>query len=383
MSTTPPRNVIYCNDPGALTEIAGMAYTDVLLNFLVPDGNGNLTGPIPDPEQVQAMQNAGKNVLISLGGDPNTFTSSAWQNYANDVPGLVQQVVAFVTANRLNGVDIDYEDDNGFSTQDENGNYAPPPYDGVQLLIDLTNGLAQQLPPGSIITHAPQPPYFDPDAGYNPPGGTAPYTRIWEAAGNNISWVNCQFYNNSKYDEPASTKVSSYNTIAKITGAPKLLVGAPVAVGALGPDGTGYLSLGDFTSGVIGPLREQYPGAFGGVMGWNFAHDPDGTWANGIGLALHQQHVFYHGTDNNVHHAYWDPASGQVNHDQWTSDGSAGGNPATLLGGGAAGAQQHVFYVGTDQNVHHAYWDPASGQINHDQWTSDGQVISLTTLLTG
>src|SRR5215475_4022355 len=109
MSTTPPRNVIYCNDPGALTEIAGMAYTDVLLNFLVPDGNGNLTGPIPDPEQVQAMQNAGKNVLISLGGDPNTFTSSAWQNYANDVPGLVQQVVAFVTANRLNGVDIDYE----------------------------------------------------------------------------------------------------------------------------------------------------------------------------------------------------------------------------------------------------------------------------------
>ena len=44
MSTTPPRNVIYCNDPGSLTEIAaGMAYTDVLLNFLVPDGNGNLT----------------------------------------------------------------------------------------------------------------------------------------------------------------------------------------------------------------------------------------------------------------------------------------------------------------------------------------------------
>ena len=148
------------------------------------------------------MQNAGKNVLISLGGDPNTFTSSHWQNYANDVPGLVQQVVAFVTANRLNGVDIDYEDDNGFSTRDKNGNYlAPPPYDGAQLLIDLTNGLAQQLPPGSIITHAPQPPYFYPDAGYNPPGGTAPYTRIWEAAGNNISWVNCQFYNNSNYDD--------------------------------------------------------------------------------------------------------------------------------------------------------------------------------------
>ena len=289
MSTTPPRNVIYCNDPGSLTEIAGMAYTDIILNFLAPGPDGNLTGPAPTPEQVQAMQNVGKNVLISLGGDPKTFASSDWQNYANDVNGLVQQVVAFVTSNGLNGVDIDYEDDNGFSTRDKNGNWAGPPvYDGVQLLIDLTNGLAQQLPPGSIITHAPQPPYFDPGAGYNPPGGTAPYTQIWEAAGNNISWVNCQFYNNSSYDDPADTKVASYGTIAGITSAPKLLVGAPVAAAAAT---SGYLPLDQFTSQVIGPLRQQYPGSFGGVTGWAFLYDQGGTWADGIGLALHASEI--------------------------------------------------------------------------------------------
>src|SRR5262245_34409292 len=45
--------------------------------------------------------------------------------------------------------------------------------------------------------------------------------------------------------------------------------------------------------------------------------------------------------------------------------------------------QQHVFYVAADGNVHHTYWDPASG-IHADQWTSDGQAgTELATLLSG
>jgi hypothetical protein len=39
--------------------------------------------------------------------------------------------------------------------------------------------------------------------------------------------------------------------------------------------------------------------------------------------------------------------------------------------------------VAADGNVHHAYWDPASG-IHADQWTSDGQAgTELATLLSG
>src|SRR5262249_15189529 len=158
---------------------------------------------------VQALQKAGKNVLISLGGDEMTFPSSAWQQYAQDVKGLVGRVVAFATAHGLNGVDIDYEDGDH---RVKGGPGGTGGYPGVQFLIDLTNGLAQNLPPGSIITHAPQPPYFDPNGSYNPPGGTAPYTQICQAAGNNIAWFTCQFYNNSSYDHPASTKVYWYNT---------------------------------------------------------------------------------------------------------------------------------------------------------------------------
>ena len=89
MNTTPPRNVIYYNNaanPISLAGIASLAYTDVILGFLLPDGNGNLTGQAynsaggndafdpngnPDPHDIMALQNAGKNVLISLGGPPS------------------------------------------------------------------------------------------------------------------------------------------------------------------------------------------------------------------------------------------------------------------------------------------------------------------------
>ena len=206
MNTTTPRNVIYYNNaanPISLAGIASLAYTDVILGFLLPDGNGNLTGQAynsaggndafdpngnPDPNDIMALQNAGKNVLISLGGA--TFTTDDWQQYAKDVSGLVQKVAGYVTSNNLNGVDIDYEDDNGFT----GGPDGTGVYDGIQFLIDLTNGLARELP-GYIITHAPAPGYFNASDIYH-----NAYTQILTKTGNNISWFNCQYYNNPPYD---------------------------------------------------------------------------------------------------------------------------------------------------------------------------------------
>ena len=278
MSTTPPRNVIYYNDgsnPIPLAGIGGLPYTDVILAFLVPGDNLTLMGQggafgsngNPNPEDVQALQNVGKNVLISVGGATKYFPSSDWQEYAQDVNGLVQQIVGYVTANGFSGVDIDYEDDDGFTGG----------YDGVTFLIELTNGLAQELPPGqNIITHAPQPPYFDPKGRFN-----NAYTQIWQGAGDNISWFNCQFYNNPRYSSSASSKVSWYESFAGTIGASELLMGVP-----LDPAGSGYLPLGQFTSQVISPLLQTFGSAFGGVMGWEFSYDQGGAWAEGTAQAL-------------------------------------------------------------------------------------------------
>ncbi|MBV8362849.1 MAG: polysaccharide lyase family 7 protein, partial [Deltaproteobacteria bacterium] len=281
-------NVIYFSSSAnqiPLSGIADLPYTDVIVAFLVPDDNLNLVGAggaFDDNLQsnIQALQSAGKNVLISFGGA--TFPSPAYQSYAQDVNGLVGQIVNFVTSYGFNGVDIDYEDDAGFTGT----------YDGIGFLSALTNGLAQALPSGqNIITHAPQTPYWDPNWNNDPNG--APYTQIWQQVGNQIAWINNQFYNNPDYDQDAATKVSWYNNVAAIIGAQNLLAGALVGDPALiGTTDEGYITLDDMINNVINPLIGTFGSQFGGVMGWEFAddgpptYDQSGAWANGIGQAL-------------------------------------------------------------------------------------------------
>jgi mannan endo-1,4-beta-mannosidase len=269
------RNVIYFSSNANQIPLAGIAnlpYTDVIVAFLVPDGNLNLQGAGGAfdgnlQNNIRTLQNAGKNVLISFGGA--IFASSAYQSYAQNVNGLVNQIVNFVTSYGFNGVDIDYEDSPGFQGA----------YDGIGFLSTLTSGLARALPPGqNIITHAPQTPYWDPNAAYN-----NAYAQIWQRVGNQIAWINNQFYNNSGYDQDAATKVLWYQRVAAITGAQKLLVGAAVAPSGAGE---GYITLDDMIQNVITPLKSNFGSQFGGVMGWEFALDQDGTWANGIGQAL-------------------------------------------------------------------------------------------------
>ena len=286
---SPPRNVVYYNNGSnsiSLGGISNLPYTDVILGYLTPDGNLNLRGQgyhgpdgngafdgngNPNPNDIKTLQNAGKNVLISLGGQ--AFASSAWQQYAMNVNGLVNQVASYVTANRLNGVDIDFEDNYGFTGG----------WEGIQFLIDLTNGLGQKLPPGrNIITHAPAPNYFDPNGGFN-----NAYIQVHAEAGHNISWYNCQFYNNGSYDMTAEEKITWYDNIANVTTAPKLVLGAPVAkADTINGSGDGYLSLDEFVGDVIMPLRTQWGPGFGGVMSWEFASDSDGAWAAGTWEAL-------------------------------------------------------------------------------------------------
>jgi chitinase len=275
--TDPPRNVIYFSSNAnqiPLEGIGNLPYTDVIIGFLVPDSNLRLVGAggaFDDNLQsnIRALQNAGKNVLISFGGaifPAWPAQSSAYQSYAQNVNGLVNQLVNFVTSCGFNGVDIDYEDDAGFTGV----------YDGIGFLSALTSGLAQALPSGqNIITHAPQTPYWDSDY-YN-----APYAQIWQRVSNRITWINNQFYHNSDYDKDAATKVSWYQKVVVITGSEKLLVGVP-----LNPSIEGYISLDDMIQNVIRPLQSNFGAQFGGAMGWEFAFDQGGAWGMGIGQAL-------------------------------------------------------------------------------------------------
>ena len=63
----------------------------------------------------------------------------------------------------------------------------------------------------------------------------------------------------------------------------KLLVGKPLSTSAAG---SGYIAPADLVTEVVDPLMAKYPGQFGGVMGWQYLFDQDGTWGNTIGTAL-------------------------------------------------------------------------------------------------
>ena len=284
------RNVIYYNDNANQIPLAGIAnlpYTDVIVGFLVPGpdgttlvgGGGPHGGAFDDQlkNNIRILQNAGKRVLISVGGA--TFPSSAYQNYYMSPFGiegewLLREIVNFVTNYNFDGVDIDYEDNAGFGDNRT--------YDGVDFLSRLTSALRQRLPSGhNIITHAPQTPYWNSHSEFAA-GGIAPYYRIWQNVGNQIDWINNQFYSNSSYDATAALKVAYYQAVAGLIGPQKLLLGAPLTAKAAG----GYLPLDQMIKDVIAPLTATYGTQFGGVMGWQFSLDTGGVWGNGIGNAF-------------------------------------------------------------------------------------------------
>lgn len=286
------RNVIYVNgwsvpvqQPGGgtgffpYTYASDFSYTDVILGVLIPDGNGNLigdgsvlpTGSDPNDPLVQyvkaavkGFRNAGQNALVSVGGGAGW--DNAWQMYSNNVQGLVEQIWVYVEEFGFNGVDIDYEDSKGFTPGG--------PYDGIGFLSNLTSGLAKALP-GYIITHAPQTPYWDANAGYN-----NAYTQIWQRVGNQITWINNQFYNNYGYDQDAATKIQWYNNIAGIMGgAQKLVLGAILDPSS---NSEGYLTVPVMLNDVINPLKGEYGSQFGGVMAWEWSLDVNWEWSNTI-----------------------------------------------------------------------------------------------------
>jgi chitinase len=270
--------IYYLRTKRPLNEVAALPYTDVIVAFLVPPDTGGFTLGLSEKDDpgmltagIGALHAAGKRVLISLGGA--SFPTAAYAHFAKDVNALAGQIVSdWVAKYRFDGVDIDYEDSVAFYDPTTAG------YSGRTFLIDLTRGLASQLPPNQrIITHAPQSPYWDPkwrNAG-------APYQEIWDAVGEDISWVNNQFYNNKSYDDTTTHQKDWYGKIARITDASKLMFGANLY------DRTpyGYLTASQLVTEVIQPLRRDFP-RFGGVMGWELSYDTDGSWGRAVAQAL-------------------------------------------------------------------------------------------------
>lgn len=276
------RLVTYFNNGSLkLSNANNLPYTDINLAFLLPNADNplelELAGAIAatsttltqtTKQAISTLQKSGKQVLLSFGG--GTVASETYHQLAGNETELAANIGHFITDNELDGVDIDFEDTGAFTGSAD--------YSGVNFLVNLTKALREILPsPQYLLTHTPQPPYLESG---NPMGG---YVQVMAEAGEDIDWLNVQFYNNPPWSANPQEIVSSYEKYAQLSGlnAKKLLIGLPVTEHDAS---SGYMPIAEIISDVICPVLEK--DTLGGMMNWQFSSDKDGAWAEQIGSAI-------------------------------------------------------------------------------------------------
>ena len=229
----------------------------------------------------------GVNVLISAFGSTSFPTSSGISATA-----CGENLAQFVIDMQLDGVDLDYED-----------NQAMNEGKAVPWLIEMTDAMVKKFKAAGkkyIMTNAPQAPYFM-DGHYK-----QNYVDLYNAklsdgsrVGDHIDSYLVQFYNqgSSTYSNyttlfESSDGWSAGTSVSQIAkkGIPmsKLAVGKPVSPGDV--SNTGYLPVNQLAS--IFQMAKQPNKVWsnmtyvGGIMGWKFRSDPDGTWVKTLKNAV-------------------------------------------------------------------------------------------------
>lgn len=287
-----PRYVVYYNsDATPLVDVGRAAYSHVIVSFVrvIADRRGRLEILPPKHmkrqwRSVRRVQAAGKQVLVSFGGGlADTAEYTALIDREAEVADLLAR---WIRKRHLDGIDIDFEASAMFHQRRD-----PGVGDGRKFLIDLTRELRLQLPaPRYVISHAPEPPYL------NPEWHGGPYLDILAAVGDSVDWITVQYYNNGPYDDPVPLAAPSNLGDTSYTGltAPggylrwppgKVVIGKPIYESDAS---SGHLAPEAVVDSIILPLLATHGSGFGGIAGWQFSDltDDHRAWNESVGSAL-------------------------------------------------------------------------------------------------
>jgi len=278
------------NDPSStVTACVDAGFNIIIIAFLLSSGAADMAlawqGLDAGTKQnaISYAHSKGAYVLVSAGGSTDSpYGSMSGQAYGSFVGNWASQ-------NLMDGVDFDME------------NFGPPlvasglsPQQTIQWLADATNSARSVLGSNSLISHAPQAPYFGRvggGSGTNPwTGSTGGYTAVYNAAPT-IDFFNMQFYNQGAtcYVDYAGLFTNSNScgafpgtSVYEISsyGIPlsKIAVGKPLTTADAG---TGYVDAGSL-AGFVKQASSDI-GWSTGVMGWVWMDQSDSAnWINTI-----------------------------------------------------------------------------------------------------
>ena len=275
-------------------------YTHIMVSFAVTyrwsasknlcDASCNIGAPVPvcanqaRPDLVARWRAAGKKVVVSFGG---AGMGGSWAGDVNDCwdycfgkeAHVVSQLKSIVAAQNFDGVDIDYEyfHENGGARGFTRGAEAQT------FLREVTVGLKQQLPAGSLVTHAPMEPDMMPGRGY--------YNVMKETAAS-VDFVMPQYYNGNS--RPAldglaggSGRISAgdhFRTLVdNVFGGDATRVVFGFCIGDC--SGTGSNANAAAGVRVMQELAVQHP-CNGGAFFWVVKDDTNGDWSGTVGAVV-------------------------------------------------------------------------------------------------
>ena len=203
----------------------------------------------------------GKPVIVSVGGQSS---DGDWRLVEEHTDVAVDLLTRLVTGHKLDGVDLDMESAFHDAT------------------VELTNRLANAMP-DLTITHAP--PWRDVRDRYaSPYGSKRPILERTASAsrpsGNNIDWLNVQFYDKGQVADPLAAYESLVNGDAARGRTP-----VPPGMMSLGLMPRSDREVLETLGPTVDRLARTYPD-FAGVFAWRHSTASKTVWPSRIAEAL-------------------------------------------------------------------------------------------------